>query len=155
MTEETEHGLLIELDKDEVLCLEGDENHDLYILSEGKLMVCLRKMSEVTPVAYLNPGEYLGELSYFDKQPRSADVIALEPSVLIKIPISEKKKQFPDWLITIAKSMTHRLRVADDVIRSKGIKRQNVEAIKPLSIDDQGHYFRIIKEVIKERKNRD
>ena len=143
---------LIQLTKDDILCLEGDEDQDLYLVHSGKLMVCLRKRSEVTPVAYIGPGEYFGELSFFDGHPRSADVIAVEDSQLVKVPNSEKNRHFPDWLITIAQSMTKRLRIADDVIRSKGIRRKNVSAIQPMPIEEQGRIFRMIKKYIKEKQ---
>ena len=59
--------LTVNLNKNEVLCREGDEDIDLYIIHEGKLLICGLKGSQVTPLAYLEAGEYLGELSFFDQ----------------------------------------------------------------------------------------
>ena len=145
--------LLVKLKKDEVLCLQGDPESDLYIIHSGKLMICVNKGSAVTPVAYLGPGEYLGELSFFDGSPRSANVICVEDCELIKIPRQELAKQFPKWLIKVAQNVTKQLRLVDEIIMSKGIKRKNVQSIKPLEIGEQGRYFKIMKTVKDSRKS--
>ncbi len=121
----------------EMICVAGERNSDLFIIHSGKLLVFVTDGTKVTPLAYLGEGEYLGELSFFDKEPRSAHVISVEESTLIQIPVSEIDKQFPKWLVTMALSITKKLRSSSDLIRQKGIRRQNVESIKPLSIDEQ------------------
>jgi CRP/FNR family cyclic AMP-dependent transcriptional regulator len=98
----------------------------------------------VTPLAFLESGQYFGEFSFFDGQKRSADVIAVEDTTLIKIPLAELKKQFPRWLLLTTKNMTNKLRLLDDVIRTKGIKKTRVDIIRPLTIDEQRHYYGII-----------
>ncbi len=134
----------IELKKNDVLCREGDIETDLYVVQSGELLVCIRKGSQVTAVATLGPGEYIGELSFFDNKPRGADIIALGPCKLVKIPAVEIRESFPAWLTTIGKMLALKLRLHDDVIRSKGIKKSNVETIKPLSMDDQRMYNQIL-----------
>ncbi len=137
--------IFIELKKDQVLCVEGEQNSDLYLIDSGRLLVCLRKRSEVTPLAYLEKGDFFGELSFFDGMPRSADVVAVEDCRLVKIPQNQKNTQFPEWIITIAQSMAKRIRLADDIIRKHGLKRKNVNSIQPLPMEEQGRIFRLIK----------
>lgn len=137
--------LMVTLKKDQILCLAGDLDTDLYIIHSGKLMVCVNKGTQITPIAYLTKGEYFGELSFFDSQPRSAHVISIEDTSLIRIPVDEKEKQFPRWLLSIAQSLTKKIRRTSDIIRVKGIRKKNVETIKPLSIEEQRHYYQIIK----------
>lgn len=137
---------MVELKANQVLCLEGDQNSDLFIIHSGKLLVCVRKRSEITPLATLEAGEYFGELSFFDQGVRSADVIAMEDCVLVRIPQEELARQFPQWLVTIGQSMTKRLRLADEVVRAHGIKRKNTKAMQPLAMEEQGRYFRLLKE---------
>jgi len=132
--------------KGEVICLAGEQEFDLYIIHSGKLLICVNKGSQITPLAYLNAGEYLGELSFFDKKERSAHVICVEDTSLIKIPDTELEKQFPRWLSTLAKEVTSKLRHSDEVIRKKGIRKQNVDTIKPLSIDEQRDVYQTIKD---------
>lgn len=132
------------LPADTVICREGDLTKDLYIIVSGKLMVCSRNNTMVTPLAYLSDGDYFGEFSFFDNQARSADVIAVKETTLLKIPQAELKKQFPRWMILMSKCLTNKLRVFNGVVSSKGIKKKNVESIKPLSIEEQRHYYSII-----------
>lgn len=143
MLEKIMDDLMVNTKKDELICKEGDQTGDLYKIISGKLMICSRNNSMVTALAYLEPGEYFGEFSFFDGMKRSADVIAVEESTLIKIPEDELYKQFPSWLHLTAKSITSKLRLMDDVIRTKGIKKKNT-SIKPLTIDEQRYYYNII-----------
>ena len=135
---------LVTLDKDQVLCQEGDSDSDLYLVHSGKLMVCLSKGSQITPVAYIGPGQYLGELSFFDGSPRSASVIAMKECLLIKMQTKHLESMVPAWLRTCAISITKRLRKIDEVVNQKGIRRTNVDSIKPLSIEDQKKYYHIL-----------
>lgn len=135
----------IHLEKDEVLCCEGDQETDLYLVVSGELLVCVRKESKVTAVAQLGAGEYIGELSFFDNLPRGADIIALSPCQLVKIPAEEIRAHFPNWITTLGHCLAQKLRLHDDVIRQRGIKKSNVETIKPLSIDEQRHYFKLLR----------
>lgn len=146
MDDKIEGPLTLNLAKGELICAAGEESYDLYIIHSGKLLVYVNDGTKVTPLAYLNAGEYLGELSFFDHKPRSAHVVTLEEATLIKIPVDQLKTQFPEWLITIAQSITTKLRRTGDVIRQKGIRKQNVDTIKPLSIDEQRHYFQLVQD---------
>ena len=137
-------NLLEKVSKETLICKEGDLSRELYKIVKGKLLICSRKGHMVTPIAFLESGQYFGEFSFFDGQKRSADVVAIEETTLVKIPVAELKKQFPRWLLLTTKSMTKKLRVMDDVIRTKGIKKTKVDIIKPLTIDQQRHYYDII-----------
>lgn len=134
----------LELEKDQVLCREGDPESDLYIVLRGKLLVCVRKGTQVIAIATLGEGEYIGELSFFDNKPRGADIVALEPCQLVKIPAQEIRTSFPNWILNAGKVLATKLRLQDDVIRQKGVKKSNVQTIKPLSIDEQRHYHKIL-----------
>lgn len=141
---ELEQEFTINVSKDQIICREGDLSRELYKICSGKLMICATKDSMVTPLAYLGPNDYFGEFSFFDNQARSADVIAVEDSVLVKIPQAQLKKQFPFWLIHTSKDITKKLRLLNEVIGSKGIRKKNTESIQPLSIEEQTHYFKIL-----------
>lgn len=134
----------VTLKQDQVLAKKDDKSNDLYFVTSGKLMICSRSGHMVTPIAYVMKGDYFGELSFFDNLPRSADVVAIEPTTLVKIPSSELKKQFPTWLLIVAKQMTKKIRIMDEVIAEKGIKRKNVAGIKPLDIEQQRYFYDIL-----------
>lgn len=132
---------ILHLKKDQVLCKAGDTDTDMYILHQGKLLICVRKGTQVIAVAHIQEGEYIGELSFFDDQPRSADVIAIEDCTLIKIPKSQMLQKFPNWLAKIARFQAKKLRTMDKVIQNKGIKKKNISTIQPLTIEEQRHYL--------------
>ncbi len=56
----------------EVLFREAEDGSNLYLLTEGELLV--QRKDQL--VATLRPGEVVGEMSVLDSQPRSADVVA-------------------------------------------------------------------------------
>ncbi|MBD64501.1 MAG: hypothetical protein CME62_04805 [Halobacteriovoraceae bacterium] len=135
---------LIELNEDEVLCRAGDKETDLYVVLSGELMICARENRMVTPLAYLKKNDYFGELSFFDHKPRSADVVAISACKLLKIPKSNLSGQLPFWMVSLGQNMSAKIRLLDKVISEKGIKRQNVESVKPLSIEQQRYYYELL-----------
>lgn len=67
--------------KNSLIMMDGDDSHDLFFLLKGKLsIVTTTSDGRMIPSASLLPGNYFGELSVIDKKPRSATVIASEPS---------------------------------------------------------------------------
>lgn len=60
----------------ETVVKQGDKGLGFYLLLDGRVDV-RRKGRRL---ATLGPGEFFGEMALFDDQPRSADVIALQPT---------------------------------------------------------------------------
>ncbi len=135
--------------KDEILFRAEDPENDLYIIKSGRVMVFVQKGSQIIPVAYLDEGEYIGELSFFDDGKRSASIVCLSDCEFAKIPSSEMINHCPEWMKTLGQQLTKKIRNGDELIRSKGIRKKNVEGIKPLSIEEQTHFFKIV-----DQKNR-
>jgi CRP-like cAMP-binding protein len=69
----------ITADAGEVLCEEGSQGHEFFIIVKGTAAV-RRKGRKV---ATLGPGKYFGELALLDRQPRSASVVAETEMVLL------------------------------------------------------------------------
>ena len=134
----------ITLKKDDILFLAEENDNDLYIVQKGKVMVFVQKGSEIIPVAYFGKGEYIGELSFFDNEPRSASIICMEDSEFIKIGTTELNEHFPAWLKSIGLQLTKKIRIGDELIRSKGIRKKNLESIKPLTIEEQTRCFKLV-----------
>lgn len=134
----------VELKKDQVLCREGDRATDLYIVLKGELLVCVRKESQVTAIAHIGIHEFIGELSFFDGLPRGADILALSDCQLVKIPMTQLSEDFPPWVRTLGQVLSQKLRTYDDVIRQRGIKKSKVETIKPLSLEEQRHIYKLL-----------
>src|SRR5438093_11202698 len=92
-------GQLQEYGPGEVVFRQGDEGDRLYIVKSGALEVLASPTdaAEPIPVAYLGPGEVLGELALLTGSPRSASVRAPEYAELFTV----DKAVFLDFMKTL------------------------------------------------------
>ncbi|MDP6581198.1 MAG: cyclic nucleotide-binding domain-containing protein [Vicinamibacterales bacterium] len=74
-----------EVAADTVLITEGTDPDNLYILLSGVVDIRVSGIG-ATPLAKLGPGELLGEMSFLDGAPASANVVAGEPSLVLALP---------------------------------------------------------------------
>jgi CRP-like cAMP-binding protein len=108
---------------------EGEPAHSVLVLCEGELEICKRgdHGAEVR-LAVLRPGDCLGEMSLIDIQPRSASARALTPAVLFRLShadIARLYRAHPTvymmLVMNIAREISRRLRVADQVLANLGV----------------------------------
>jgi len=144
MNPESEGTTKISLKKDDILFLAEENEKDLFVIESGEVMVFVQKGSQIIPVAYLGAGEYIGELTFFDEGKRSASIICTQDSEFIKISVDQLHQHCPAWMKTIGLQLTRKIREGDELIRSKGIRKKNVEGIKPLSIEEQSYCFKLV-----------
>jgi CRP/FNR family transcriptional regulator len=98
--------------KGETLFKEGELSKDLYVVLEGLLGVrkhIIDKKEDNIPllpvIAELGPGEIVGEFSFFDRDPRSAEVFSMaDTCALILDP--EAFHQFSDRFPQISQKIT-------------------------------------------------
>src|SRR5947207_10517271 len=70
--------------KDEVIYLRGDPGTAFYVIATGKVKITLTSPDgKELILRRLGPGDFHGELALLDDEPRSADAVATEPSVLL------------------------------------------------------------------------
>ncbi len=75
--------------RNEVIFHQGDPGDALHVLTSGSLKVLLPSAEgEEAIIATLRPSDFFGELSLLDGAPRSATVVALEPSETMALPRS-------------------------------------------------------------------
>ena len=144
MDEQLINTVSLTLKKDDILFLAEDNNSDVFIIKTGEVMVFVQKGSQITPVAFLGVGEFIGELSFFDDAPRSASIICTKDSEFVKISNQELNANLPQWLKMIGLQLARKIREGDELIRSKGIRKKNVESIKPLEMGDQTRTFKLV-----------
>jgi CRP-like cAMP-binding protein len=72
--------------KNNALIYQNSHPEALYIIIEGMFSIRIQTGEETIEVAQVGEGELLGELSFIDARHASADVIALEDSVVWAIP---------------------------------------------------------------------
>jgi CRP-like cAMP-binding protein len=137
-------GMQLELKPYSVICREGDPSTDIYFLLEGKLLICTVAGTQVKVISRISPGEFVGELSFFDGKPRSGHVLTLEQSKLVRISKSQIVDDLPFWFSQIGISITKKIRHLDQVIQENNLRRSNSEESKPLSIEEQRLIFGLI-----------
>jgi CRP-like cAMP-binding protein len=64
----------------EVAIRAGEDERSLYVITAGRFAVWIVSSGGRRRAAILQPGDLFGELAFFDGQPRSADVEAIEDS---------------------------------------------------------------------------
>ena len=79
--------------KNESVVQKGLASAELYFLVSGRLKVVdfIQNGREIGFV-FINPGMHFGELSLIDGRPRSASIIATEPSIVIVLPKKEAQQ---------------------------------------------------------------
>lgn len=132
-------------DKNEVICKEGEKTSDLYFLKTGKLLICTVSGTQVKAIARIEPGEFFGELSFFDEKPRASNIVAIEKSVVVQIPQSEIIEHLPFWFIEVGKNLTKKIRVLDNIVHDSHFRKIGAEDQKPLTIEEQRSILQALK----------
>lgn len=105
---------------DSVIVSQADAGDALFILVRGRVKVVLygEKGREMI-LSSFKPGEFFGEMSLLDGQPRSANVIAAEDSalyVLERTAFARHLSENPRTALNVLAEMSRRLRRADSII---------------------------------------
>ncbi len=75
-----------QLDADTVVYRQDEPGDSMLVVVQGRLAVSYqRKSGEEVMVNTADPGEVLGELSFIDPAPRSAQVRTIEPSIVYEL----------------------------------------------------------------------
>ena len=108
----------------EVVFREGDDANAMYVVLRGEMEVLKKsKRAADARVALLGPGDWFGEMSIVDIQPRSATVRALAPSRLLRISAADLDalyrfdlRSYSLIVLNLARELSRRLRVADGIL---------------------------------------
>ena len=104
----------------QVLFDEGAPSVSIFIIKKGAVSIRKIKGSHHVEIAKVQANEVIGELSFFDRQPRSATALALIDVEALEIPFDSMERIYngiPDYLKAIMASMADRLRKANEQIR--------------------------------------
>jgi CRP-like cAMP-binding protein len=104
-----------------VVVSQEDPGDALYVLERGKVKVVLYGESgrEIILSVFKRPGDFFGEMSLLDDEPRSATVLATEPSRLLVLRRSDFQAHItahPRTALRALTELSRRLRRADEVI---------------------------------------
>jgi CRP/FNR family transcriptional regulator/CRP/FNR family cyclic AMP-dependent transcriptional regulator len=114
--------------KGDIILMESDDtNQSLFIIAKGEVKVVLTaEDGREAILASLKEGDFFGEMSLLDGEPRSATVRAVDESRLLTIRredfLQAMKKQ-PDLALTLLGEMSRRLRKSNRQISSLALMR--------------------------------
>jgi len=108
--------------KGSVILFENDPGDALFVVRSGRVkVVLLAEDGREVILSLLGAGEYFGELSLIDDQPRSAHVIAMEESTLLVLRREDFRRRVdasPGVAWVLLQVLSRRLRRADEKIGS-------------------------------------
>jgi CRP-like cAMP-binding protein len=95
----------------------GDHGDALFMILEGEVRARVMIGGQETTLATLGVGECFGEMAVVDQGPRSADVIANQPTVLVKVSEGALRKLFAEapalaapFMFALTRVITQRVR---------------------------------------------
>jgi CRP-like cAMP-binding protein len=97
------------IENGQTLVRKGEPGDGFYLLLEGAVEV----KSDGKILSKLGPGQFFGEMSIFDNQPRSADVVTIEPSRILFLSANSFKTMLfgnPKIALKMLQELTRRLR---------------------------------------------
>jgi CRP-like cAMP-binding protein len=106
--------------KNSVIVFEDDPGDALYIVAAGQVKVVLiGEDGREVILAVLAQGDFFGEMSLIDDEPRSAHVIAMEDAQLLVLRREDFQRgmeEYPRIALGLLRALSRRLRRADDKI---------------------------------------
>lgn len=106
--------------KNSMILFEDDPGDALYVVLSGRVKVVLvGEDGREVILSILSDGDFFGEMSLIDDEPRSAHVIAMESSnllVLRRQDFHQCLEEAPRIAVSLLKGLTKRLRLADSKI---------------------------------------
>jgi len=110
-----------EYDEGAVIASQEETGDALYVLVRGRVKVVLYGESgrEIILSVFKSPGDFFGEMSLLDDEPRSATLVASEPSRLLVLSRNDFRahiQRHPRTALRVLTELSRRLRRADAVI---------------------------------------
>lgn len=111
------------IERDHFLYKEGDPSDTLYLIKSGRIAIVKSNfnLDDGVQIAEKVSGEIIGDLSFYDKKPRSTSAKAIVTSEVVEMPIATLMNEFnamPSWAKTIIKSANTQIRDANTRIKN-------------------------------------
>ena len=108
--------------RNSVILFEDDPGDALYVVAQGQVKVVLiGEDGREVILSVLGEGDFFGEMSLIDEEPRSAHVIAMEDSNLLVIRREDFQailQQSPGIALALLRELSRRLRRVDEKVGS-------------------------------------
>lgn len=124
------------------IILSEDEEKSFYVISHGKVAVkAVDPALREKVLVYLEPGDFFGEMSAIDDEPRSADVIALEEVEVLAFSqkdFLELLQNYPSVHLALSREFCRRLRIINHRLSSVSLPATARVARAIISIAKEG-----------------
>jgi len=110
--------------KGQVIFAQGEASSFLYIVVSGEVRIFKDDKNKLIPISVVGPKDFIGELSMFNDEPRSATAVATQETTLMiikKTDIRKVLRSCPDWVSNIMITISDRLRSTVEVLREHRI----------------------------------
>ena len=105
------------------IIMTDEEENSFYIVNEGKVLVkAIDPVENEKVLAYLEPGDFFGEMSAVDSEPRSADVVAgseeVEVLMFSQNDFLKLLQDYPSIHLALSREFCRRLRLTNHRLSS-------------------------------------
>jgi CRP/FNR family transcriptional regulator len=108
------------VEKGEAIYSAGDRTDNLYVIHIGRVkIVRLNEAGKEQVLRVLGPGQFIGELAIFNKEPASESALALEKTIMCKIEGQDIKSlmaRHPSIAFKILEELSQRLQKAETLV---------------------------------------
>ncbi len=107
-----------------VIVSEGERGDAMFVVITGKLSVQHTDNGNVSRINELGQGEYVAELSVFDQEPSSADVVALTRARLLRVrhaPLAAIIRNKPDLAMSLFSVLAQRVRQMNTLLARRAL----------------------------------
>ncbi len=131
----------LDCEAQKILFRAGDAGDAMYIIERGKVRISVQATDgrELT-LTELGQGDFFGELTLLDRQPRSANATVSEESrlaVLSREHFLSFMRSKPNVALEMLTALAHRLRRTDELLRHSVTRNVNVEEAARLTLSDR------------------
>ncbi|MBQ9699989.1 MAG: DUF2225 domain-containing protein [Lachnospiraceae bacterium] len=141
--------------QDEYVCYEGEPGNEMYIILKGSVGVYVTNaMGTLVQISEMNVGDFFGEMAIFDKLPRSASCIALEPTICVAINkhnLMDFICQCPDMAEKILENMSTRIRKLNNDLY-KNTRPMAIKQVGRFEIPVEYGFSHVVKEPYQDPK---
>ena len=119
-TQQDPNPHLLEVERGDYIFREGDLGTEMFIVHQGKMEVLKDIEGGMTQLAVFEQGDFFGELSLLDDEPRSASVRALEDTVLVRVngaTFIQMLTETPEIAVRMMRKLSSRLRKTDRLLQ--------------------------------------
>lgn len=119
--------LVLKLKPGDVACREGESGDEMYVVQKGKIRLTRNVAGATTEVAVLAKGDFFGEMSLLEGQPRAESAQAVEETEVLRVNglvFNKMVTSNAEIAVRMLRKISKRLAEANDRITALAAERQ-------------------------------